>query len=229
MFGQNKLAQLYPHLNLSRTMANSVKPTEPPKPAPKPTPVVQRSISIERPKRTQTPQPPPSRATSIEPPKEPVAPKQVKIEEPPKEEVRELTPPKEEPIQKVVTKRPNRVKPPPKPVPLRDTQVPQKGERGLQRKYTAEQRKQMYLDRLSRKSVKNAEREVVEINKVLDSVGGTEDGLVKAEKAIRGQLKLINYAKYFCHNALEEEDNGSINIEHNDIDEPKASESEDEV
>jgi len=72
---------------------------------------------------------------------------------------------------------------------------------------------------------------VVEINKVLDSVGGTEDGLVKAEKAIRGQLKLINYAKYFCvgedlEDPCGEKVEGAISINN---EQPEESEPESEV
>lgn len=221
MFGQNKLAQLYPHLNLSRTMPPAVKAQEPPKPAPKPAPVEKRSISIERPKRQQTPEPPKKREQTPEPPKEVVTPRQVKISDPPKEEVRELTPPKEEVVQKPITKRPNRVKPEPKPAPVRESQVPQKGEKGLQKKYTQDQRRQMYLDRLSRKSVKNAEKEVEAVTQVLEQAGGTEAGLLAAEKAVRGQLRLINYAKYFT---------GGSNIDkQDDISEQEASEPESEV
>ena len=209
MFGPNKLAQLYPHLNLSRTIPPSAKAPEPSKTFSKPVPVEKRSISIERPKRCRTPQPPVERPETPVQTKEPVTPKKVTIEEPVKEEVREPSPAKVETTEKTVIKRPNRVKTEPKPVPVRESCIPQKGEKGLQRKYTPEQRKQMYLDRLSRKSVKNAEKEVEAVTRVLDDVGGTVDGLVKAEKAIRGQLRLINYAKYFTTSSNIEQDEHS--------------------
>ena len=98
---------------------------------------------------------------------------------------------------KPIIKRPNRSKPEPKPVPDRDTVLPSKGEKGLQRKYTQEQRKQMYLDRLSRKSIKTAEREVTAVNEVLEKVGNSVEGLKEEEQRLKKGLKLVNYAKFF--------------------------------
>jgi hypothetical protein len=67
----------------------------------------------------------------------------------------------------------------------------------LQKKYTDEQRKEVYLNQLSRKSVKSAEVEVTELDQVLESVGRTRENLDKETKALKQKLKLINRAKYF--------------------------------
>ena len=87
------------------------------------------------------------------------------------------------------------------PETVRLSQIPVKGERGLQKKYTEEQRKNIYLERLSRKSIKNAEKEIVKVNEVLDSVEHNPDKLREAERDVKNKLKLINYAKYFTNSA----------------------------
>lgn len=88
-----------------------------------------------------------------------------------------------------------------KPVPkeaVRATVLPQKGERGLQKKYTDEQRRELYLSQLSKKSVKNAEKEVQEVQQVLESIGRSRDSLDNEEKTLKNRIKLINRAKYFA-------------------------------
>ena len=97
--------------------------------------------------------------------------------------------------------RPNRAKVLPKPEPERDSVIPVKGEQGLQSKYSLEQRKQIYLTRLSRKSIINAEKEIAKVNEVLEGVDHDVDKLKRVEKEIKGKLKLINYAKYFTQTA----------------------------
>jgi hypothetical protein len=121
-----------------------------------------------------------------EPVKVEIKPEPVKVEEKPKQT------------------RPNRLKPEPKPEPKRATQIPKKGEKGLQSQYTLEQKKQMYLDRLSRKSVKRAEQEVGKINEVLESVEHDPKRLSEEERKIKSRLKLINYAKFFATDNINE-------------------------
>jgi hypothetical protein len=134
------------------------------------------------------------------------------IKEKKKVEIREPTPPKspikEEPVKtpekpKEKVKRPNRVKPDPKPEPKRKTTIPQKGERGLQQKYSTEQRKDMYLNKLSRKSIKNAEKEINKINEIMEQVDGDHERLLQEEKNLKSRLKLINTAKLFTTDSIE--------------------------
>lgn len=91
----------------------------------------------------------------------------------------------------------NRAKPEPKPEPERESQIPKKGERGLQSKYSFDQRKQIYLERLSRKSVKLAEKEVSAVNEVLERNEHNPERLKDDERQLKRKLKLINYAKFF--------------------------------
>lgn len=130
----------------------------------------------------------------IEPVAEPVAvpvvEKKVVVKEPAK--------PKAKP--KAKQTRPNRVKGTvPKPDdPIRAKVQPGPGEQGFANKYSVEQRKAMYMERLSRKSVKNAEKEIGEVNEVLDRVGNCANELRIHEQAVKKQMKLINYAKFFA-------------------------------
>ena len=98
------------------------------------------------------------------------------------------------------TSRPNRAKPLTKPITERVSQIPTKGERGLQARYTLAQKKEMYLERLSRRSIKNAEKEISKVNEVLDKVQYDSDMLAIEEKDLKGKLRLINTAKYFTTN-----------------------------
>jgi len=66
----------------------------------------------------------------------------------------------------------------------------------------------MYLDRLSRKSVKNAEKEIAQVNQVLDAAEGNPEKLKEIEKEVKGRLKLINYAKYFTQSNINENQSG---------------------
>lgn len=99
---------------------------------------------------------------------------------------------------KVKIPRPNRLKPEPKPEPVRESQLPTKGEQGLQKRYTEEQRKNIYLERLSRRSVKAAEKEISKVQSILESNEGSRAKLDIEEKRLKGQLKLINTAKFFA-------------------------------
>jgi hypothetical protein len=82
-------------------------------------------------------------------------------------------------------------------LPIRETQIPIKGERGLQKKFSIEQRKKMYVDRLSRKSIRKAEVEIGQVDEILTSVENDKEKLIDREKNVKRELKLINYAKYF--------------------------------
>lgn len=101
-------------------------------------------------------------------------------------------------VVKPKAKRPNRVKPEPKPETIRTTTIPKKGEQGLQPKYSFEQKKSIYLDKLSRKSCKNAEKEISKVNEILEKVGHDPSQLKMVEREMKSKLKLINSAKFFA-------------------------------
>ena len=205
MFKPTPLQKLYPHLNFTRIEPPSRSVSQPPIPTQIVPPVVEKPKVIE--KVVERPVPvevkpiikeeieKSSKVTKKvkvvekEPPKVETKPEPVKVEEPPK--------PKQS--------RPNRLKPEPKPEPKRGSQIPKKGEKGLQSQYTLEQKRQMYLDRLSRKSVKRAEQEVGKINEVLESVEHDPKRLGEEERKIKSRLKLINYAKFFATDNINEE------------------------
>lgn len=204
MFQSSNLAKLYPHLNFNRVAPPSRSVSVPPKDL----------ITSERIDTSVPIEPAPLKVTQapdITQTKEVVV-EQVTVPDPPKrshkKKIVAITEPIVDPIkisEPVITletvppkhKRPNRVKVEPKPEPDRESQIPQKGERGLQLKYTLEQRKQIYMDRLSRKSIKNAEKEVELINQVLNKVDNDPIKLLEKEKHIKRKLQLINYAKFF--------------------------------
>ena len=191
------LQKLYPHLNFSHIQTAVRSRSEPPpvNPPPvimsRPEPVLEvktetKPVIEEKP---QTPEPPKEKSPVKQPekpkerPKKSPKPPAVVIVEP---EV-ETPPPPPKPTGK----------PKPKGKPLRTDPIPKKGERGLQKKYTLEQRKEMYLEQLSKKSVKRAEMEIQKVNEVLSKVEHSPNRLNKEEKEIKRQLKLINTAKFF--------------------------------
>jgi hypothetical protein len=207
MFQQNSLARLYPHLNFSRVDNPSRSRSEPPINTPRPQTVEKKpeitEKTVEKPKS-------PTKEKTPEKPKKKKSPKKKSPTK--KVEIKEPSPVKNTPTEQPINKstRPNRVKPEPKPKPKRESQIPSKGERGLQRKYTQEQRRQIYLDRLSRKSIKNAEKEVAEVNKVLDGVENNYQKLLEEEREVKRKLKLINYAKFFSLDNISENEQNSI-------------------
>ena len=67
-------------------------------------------------------------------------------------------------------------------------------------KYSEEERKQMYLNKLARKSVKKADAEMEEITKILDNCDRDKSKLEEEKKELKRKLKLINTAKYFNDN-----------------------------
>jgi len=192
-------SKLYPQLKFTRkengelnslkqAMANNIREATPPKSPPK---IVEQVPVYE----------PPIPVVEVIP--EPVI-----IQEPPKEPTpvkRELTPKQE----RVIIKRPNRLPPPEKVIPFREDNRPKKGEHGIQRKYSEEQRRQMYLDRLSRKSIIGAQKEVEEVEAVMETIGNTIEDLEKEEKIIKKKMKLISYAKFFAQGSSKSDD---INI-----------------
>lgn len=200
MFKPNPIQRLYPNLQFHKITPSQHTFFEPPK----------RSLS-EPPVQTK-PQPPKKVIEKRE--KTPI--KEVK-----KVEIREPTPPKSPVVEEKVetpkkpkntVKRPNRLKPEPKPEPQRETPIPKKGERGLQKKYTMDQRKDMYLNKLSRKSIKNAEKEISKINEVIESVDGDHQKLEEVERHLKSQLKLINTAKFFTLSTKEDNNNIIENV-----------------
>lgn len=206
MFQPTPLQKLYPHLNFARIEPPSRSVSQPPKQTPPPPPVVQQPKVIE--KVVEKPVP-----VKIEPVVEKVVEQPVKVSK--KVKVVEKQPVKTEPepepvkVDKPKVPRPNRLKPEPKPEKARESQIPQKGEKGLQAQYTLEQKKAMYLDRLSRKSVKRAEQEVSKINEVLTSVEHNPKLLAEEERKVKNRLKLINYAKFFATNNIPNEKEGN--------------------
>lgn len=199
MFSPTPLQKLYPHLSFARVEPPSRSTSQPPKtpiniprveekpkviekvvekPAPveiKPEPVKEIEKSSKVSKKVKV--------VEKEQPKVEIKPEPVKVEEKPKPKV----------------SRPNR-RPEPKPEPKRETQIPKKGEKGLQPQYTIEQKREMFLERLSRKSVKRAEQEVSKINEVLTAVDYDPKRLKEEEHKVKAKLKLINNAKYFTSN-----------------------------
>lgn len=204
-------SQLYPNLNFSRKQTKGVPTLNISK-------VAERRERSSSNKRDEKPQEAPKILKTEEPieKREPDPPKTVKIESP----KRAKSPTPEKPVEKpqtpvkedkeskppkVRSKRPNREKKAPKPEPVRETVLPKAGEQGLQRRYTAEQRKQMYLDRLSRMSVRKAEAEVAKVNEMLDQFEGDTDKLKEAERQLKGKIKLINRAKFFATNNIHDD------------------------
>jgi hypothetical protein len=186
MISTNLYQKLYPNLKFTQVIPPTRSVSQDPKPVLK-TPVVETRPQIIEKIDTIIEKPP-----TIDPPKE-----KDKVEQPAitDEPVKAQTPKKSV---KVKIPRPNRLKPEPKPKPVRDSQLPIKGEQGLQRRYTEEQRKNIYLERLSRRSVKAAEKEIAKVQSVLESNEGSRQRLNDEEKRLKGQLRLINTAKFFA-------------------------------
>jgi len=193
---------LYPHLNLTR-LAGRV--TEQPRSS------LQQALRSNS-SGSQT------RSVSIEPPKPEPKPspkivKKVTIVDEPK-----VVQP--EPVVKAVEPEPPKVdspKPPPKKVrdkalsvkdmtPIAETVYPVKGQRGLQKRYTEEQRRDIYLSQLSKKSVKKAEEEVGKISQFLETVDFDRAKLKEEEKAIKKRLKLVNRAMFFTGDNIKPKD-----------------------
>lgn len=201
MFQSTPLQKLYPHLNFSRIEAPSRSNSQTPKM------VIEKPLVIEKPKVIEKVEEKPV-PVKTEPVIEKVIEKPIKVSK--KVKVPEPEPVKIEPepepvkIDKPKVPRPNRLKPEPKPEKGRESQIPQKGEKGLQPQYTLEQKKAMYLDRLSRKSVKRAEQEVSKINEVLTAVEHNPKRLEEEERRVKNRLKLINYAKFFASDNINE-------------------------
>jgi len=85
-----------------------------------------------------------------------------------------------------------------RPRPVRESQLPVAGERGLQPRYSNDQKREMFLSKLSRKSVKRAEQEVNAINDVLVAAEHCPEKLRQEETILKHRLKLINNAKFFA-------------------------------
>lgn len=192
MFQQTPLQKLYPHLSFARIDPPSRSVSQPPKPTVIAPPVVVKPKVIE--KVIETPV-----AVEIkEEIKEEIV-QPVKVSK--KVKVTETKPVVVETVvEPVKITRPNRAKPEPKPEPKRATQIPVKGEKGLQPQYTVEQKRDIFLERLSRKSVKRAEVEVAKIQEVLTSIDYDPKRLKEEEHKVKNRLKLINSAKYFTTN-----------------------------
>ena len=90
--------------------------------------------------------------------------------------------------------------------PVAETVYPKKGQRGLQKRYTEEQRRDIYLSQLSKKSVKKAEEEVGKISQFLETVDFDRAKLKEEEKAIKKRLKLVNRAMFFTGDNIKPKD-----------------------
>lgn len=214
MFQPNTLSKLYPHLNFgripppsatilqstipmrsssthsNRSVTIETKPIEIVKP-----PTVEQPVEVIKAPEIPILEPSVQSSTVEEPTQNTVKKiKRVKITEPIKP-IETSEPILTEP--KIKSTRPNRTKVAPMPEPERDSVIPVKGEQGLQSKYSLEQRKNIYLARLSRKSICNAEKEIAKVNEVLEGVEHDAEKLKKVEREVKCKLKLINYAKYF--------------------------------
>jgi hypothetical protein len=213
------LQRLYPHLQFNHIQPQTRSRSEPSIPLAIPDPVstvIQKPVEkVTEPEKPQIVEPVKEPSPKPEPPKEKIkkvksptseagltsstslkktpkkdTPKKVEIVEPPTSEAG-LT------SSTSLKKTSSKPKPKPKGEPLRDNPIPKLGEKGLQRKYSMEQRKQLYLDQLSKKSVKRAEQEVSKVNAVLEKVEHSPTLLAMEEKEIKNRLKLINTAKFF--------------------------------
>lgn len=194
MLQNNPLSKLYPHLNFSRISNPSMNRSKSADSAPK---SILRHTETENvlEKNDKNDIPPKTVTISVpEPPPKPIE-----------------SPPLVEAVKEIETKRkllPRRPKPEPKPTPERETVIPKKGENGLQPKYTLEQKRQIYLNKIARKSVKIAQKEVEAVNEVLNTHNFSTANLVAEERSLKNKLKLINSAKFFTTDKM---DNNSIN------------------
>lgn len=64
-------------------------------------------------------------------------------------------------------------------------------------KFSNEQKRDIYLDRLSRKSVHLAEKEITEVNIMLEEIGHNDQKLEELKAETKKRMNLINRAKYF--------------------------------
>ena len=195
MFQLNPLQKLYPHLNFNRVPAPTVSQAVSRSSSQPPTQTVKPTAPITQPEAIpQTDEVPMSSKPSV------VRAKRVVVTEPaPTEAVTEpLTEHTKPKRQTGFFPRPNRAPPIVKPEPLlRGSKFPSKGEQGLQSQYSFDQRKDMFLERLSHKSVKRAEIEIGKINDVLAEVDYDPTKLKTVEQQAKTRLKLINHAKFF--------------------------------
>jgi len=185
---QNVLERLYPHLRFNHIRPQTRSLSEPPPVKIELPRVIQKPEVIQKPIEIQEIQQLPETIKDIP----------VKIDSPPinkKKKVKIVEDPK--PIVEIQ----RTPAPEPKNNTIRTSQIPRKGEKGLQPKYTLDQKKDMYLNKLSRKSVKKAEIEVTKVNDVLEGVSHDSRLLIQEEKNIKQRLKLINTAKLFLYDS----------------------------
>lgn len=78
-----------------------------------------------------------------------------------------------------------------------------RGNRGrFVKKYSDEDKKKMYLDRLSKMSIKKAQNELARVEETIKEIEGTEgDGdleqkIATETKRLKTKMKLVNYAKF---------------------------------
>lgn len=221
----NPIARLYPNLVIRKVEAPSIRslsqersktPIEQPKPILKPAPKPTETVS-----REKSPEKVIEKLPEVIPEPKVEKKKRVKVTEPIEKVIEEPKPepkpdPKPEPKPEPKRARPNRasgrVRDMLKGEPTqRESVVPQLGESGFKPKYTPEQRQAQYLERLSRKSVKNAEKEVAQVLEVLDSVGHDPAKLKEEERLVKKRLSLINTAKYFTtSNNIQKQDEKAL-------------------
>lgn len=112
----------------------------------------------------------------------------------------------DEPV--VVKKRVGRPRMAPKPKPKSKSKVDVADAKKFGANMTMEARKEAFMNRISKKSVAKADKEVEELHQVLDTVGHSEEQLNKETKELRKKIRLINTSKLFLHHS---------NIEKSDV------------
>lgn len=197
---RNILSSLYPNLNSGGFSSLGPAALRGRTPAPSINTIIERQRSLSRPGEHAAPLSPPAPASPIR--ERSASTKRVRIEVPPKpdpepEPEPEAVPEETRPPDGRKGKASNKPKPKPKPKRVREKPLPKKGEKGCQPTYSETQRREMFLDALSRKSVGKAQAQVDQINNKLDEFDGQREKIVKREKELKSELKLINLAKYF--------------------------------
>lgn len=196
------LNRLYPNLNLSSIIhsrpistLNLNRPTPPIiKEEPKP---VERTQEEKPPVNEKKEEPKPS----VKPPKPIPKPK--------------------EPVDETITLKGKPKDPEKQPdQPNKKIIYPKKGQRGIQKRISDEERKTAYLDRISRLSVKKAETKMQAMEEVLKENNCDKEELKKTERDLKKKLKLINEAYLFGINKTADNPEPSDNPELPDNPEP---------
>lgn len=66
-------------------------------------------------------------------------------------------------------------------------------------KISIDEKRQKYIDRLSRKSVKSAEKEMANVERIIEETKGDVQQMDYCKKELKRQMKLIDVAKFFAN------------------------------